>query len=174
MARALDQGEPDEISRLLVGAAQTIARARFCWLATVSELRRPAPSSMGRLRPSPATMPGRFGSSPTADRARPPISGAPARPRSSSSRTPTTAFVTLTGAALLEQDESEVRRRWKKAYDPFFPTEADRANAAFLEVEAERLELWIRGVTPEPFGLQATRLERNAAGAWRLMEGDGA
>src|SRR5271166_1084288 len=78
------------------------------------------------------------------------------------------AYVALTGAARLLTRESEVRRRWKDAYAPFFPTETDRANAAFLEVEARRLELWIRGVTPEPFGLQATTLERDASGAWRL------
>jgi hypothetical protein len=28
------------------------------------------------------------------------------------------------------------------------------------------MELWIRGVTPEPFGLQATKLAREADGAW--------
>jgi hypothetical protein len=44
---------------------------------------------------------------------------------------------------------------------------------AFLEIEAQRLELWIRGVTPEPFGLQTTTLERDGAGAWRLTRGDG-
>ena len=66
----------------------------------------------------------------------------------------------------------QVRRRWKAAYAPFFPPETDRANAAFLEVEARRLELWIRGVTPEPFGLQATTLERDASGVWRLSADD--
>jgi hypothetical protein len=30
------------------------------------------------------------------------------------------------------------------------------------------MELWIRGVTPEPFGLRATVLERDAGG-WRLV-----
>ena len=28
------------------------------------------------------------------------------------------------------------------------------------------MELWIRGVTPEPFGLQTTVLERDRQGAW--------
>ena len=81
-------------------------------------------------------------------------------------------YVALTGAARLLTRESEVRRRWKDAYAPFFPTETDRANAAFFEVEARRLELWIRGVTPEPFGLQATTLERDASGSWRLSADD--
>jgi hypothetical protein len=32
------------------------------------------------------------------------------------------------------------------------------------------MELWIRGVAPEPFGLSATVLERDACG-WRLIGG---
>ncbi len=49
-----------------------------------------------------------------------------------------------------------------------FPAKQDRANAVFVEVNAQRMELWIRGVTPEPFGLRATVLERDAEG-WRLI-----
>jgi len=30
------------------------------------------------------------------------------------------------------------------------------------------MELWIRGVTPEPFGLRATVLQRDTGGGWRL------
>ena len=78
------------------------------------------------------------------------------------------AFVAVTGGAQLEEDQAEIRRRWKRAYDPFFPTEADKAAAVFLTVEAERLDLWIRGVTPEPFGLRTISVERARGGAWRL------
>jgi general stress protein 26 len=85
---------------------------------------------------------------------------------------PEDAYVTLIGRASLRESASEVRRRWKRAYDAYFPGEQDRANAAFVEVEVERMELWIRGVTPEPFGLQTTTLERDAGGAWRLIPGD--
>jgi general stress protein 26 len=85
------------------------------------------------------------------------------------------SFVAVTGAARLEEREAEIRRRWKRAYDPFFPTEADKAAAVFLTVEADRLDLWIRGVTPEPFGLTTTTLLRAANGDWRLAaEGEGA
>ncbi len=31
------------------------------------------------------------------------------------------------------------------------------------------MELWIRGVTPEPFGLRATVLERDASGGRRVV-----
>ena len=81
-----------------------------------------------------------------------------------------TAFVTLIGKATLHENASETHNRWKAAYNVYFPSEADRANAIFVEVEIERMELWIRGVTPEPFGLRATVLERDAEG-WRLIGG---
>jgi hypothetical protein len=42
----------------------------------------------------------------------------------------------------------------------------DCAYAAFVEVAIERLELWIRGVTPEPFGMKTTVVERDGDG-WR-------
>jgi hypothetical protein len=41
-----------------------------------------------------------------------------------------------------------------------------------IEVEVARMELWIRGVTPEPFGPYPTILERDVEGAWRLLPGD--
>jgi general stress protein 26 len=81
---------------------------------------------------------------------------------------PDLAFVTLIGKAELHEDTSETRSRWKAAYDVYFPSETDRANAIFVEVGVERMELWIRGVTPEPFGLRTTVLERDAEG-WRLI-----
>jgi general stress protein 26 len=79
------------------------------------------------------------------------------------------AYVTLIGAATLRESASKVRRRWKAAYNVYFPSEQDRANAAFVEIETERMELWIRGVTPEPFGLHTTILERDVSGNWRLI-----
>jgi general stress protein 26 len=81
---------------------------------------------------------------------------------------PDLAFVSLIGKAALHENASDTRDRWKPAYDVYFPSEADRASAIFVEVEIERMELWIRGVTPEPFGLRATVLERDAEG-WRLI-----
>lgn len=43
-----------------------------------------------------------------------------------------------------------------------------RPCALFVEVAIERMELWIRGVTPEPFGTKPTVLEREGEG-WRLV-----
>ncbi len=169
MARALDPQDSGEVGRLLAGALRTIGNARACWLATASGAKDATARPMGRLPPEPGdddwTL--RFvtdGRSRKASEIRRAGKAALAFQQDADE-----AFVALTGRASLEERESEVRRLWKKAYDPFFPTESDRANAAFLTVEADRLDLWIRGLTPEPFGMRATTLERDATGAWRLM-----
>src|SRR5215831_18811888 len=79
------------------------------------------------------------------------------------------AYITLIGTATLRERAPEVRRWWKDQYEAYFPSEEDRANAAFVEIDTERMELWIRGVTPEPFGLHTTILERDGSGDWRLI-----
>lgn len=163
-----DQRDPTEVDRLLAGAARSLAKARYCWLATASEAEVPSLRPMGRLPPEPGDEDWTFrfitdGRSHKASDIR--RRGKVVLVFQLDSEE---AFVAVSGAATLEESESEVRRHWKDAYGPFFPTETDRANAAFLEVEAERMELWIRGVTPEPFGMQTTILERDPAGAWRL------
>jgi hypothetical protein len=76
------------------------------------------------------------------------------------------AFAAFAGRATLIDDPSDIARRWENAYDSYFPTETDRLNAAFIEVVVQRMELWIRGITPEPFGLQPTIVERRAGGKW--------
>ena len=173
MSQAEDERDRVEVSRLLAGAMRAIASVRYCWLATEAKAGgRDAMRPMGQLPPEPGdndwTI--RF------------VTDGRSRKASDIRRAGKVAlifqhdaddaYVAVTGVATLRQDASEVSRRWKNAYNRYFPTEADRAAAAFIEVEAERMELWIRGVTPEPFGLRATTLERDAAGAWRLIGGD--
>lgn len=169
MARSVDHHNSTEVLRLLDGASRTIANARYCWLATASQSKDPRLRPMGRLPPEPGddVWMIRF------------VTDGRSRKVSDIRRNGVVtlifqhdaddAFVAVTGSALLREGESEIRRSWKSAYDPFFPTATDKANAAFLDIEAERMELWIRGVTPEPFGLRATTLERDAAGAWRRI-----
>ena len=171
MSRADNEPDRVEVSQLLAGAARAIANARYCWLATAERADAPCLRPMGRLPPEPGdddwTI--RF------------VTDGRSRKASDIRRCGKVAlvfqrdadnsYVALTGRARLQEEGSEVRRRWKDGYNRFFPTEADRTNAAFLEVEAERMELWIRGVTPEPFGARTTTLERDAAGAWRLVGG---
>jgi len=49
-------------------------------------------------------------------------------------------------------------------------TQLARDGIEVVEVDIERMELWIRGVTPEPFGLLPTKLERGEGGAWRSSD----
>lgn len=79
------------------------------------------------------------------------------------------AFVLLTGSVRLLEGPSAFRRHWKDAYATYFPTDVDRASAAFVELMAQRIDLWIKGVTPEPFGLRSTALERNPGDRWRVV-----
>jgi general stress protein 26 len=168
MSQAADGGDPGEVERLLAGAAATIAKTPFCWLATTDTAQGVSLRPMGRLPPETGddawTI--RF------------ITDGRSRKASDMRRSAEVtvlfqngddAFITLRGSATLREGEAEVGRRWKRAYEPYFPSEQDRANAAFVAVEVERLELWIRGVTPEPFGMRATVLQREAGGAWRLI-----
>lgn len=79
------------------------------------------------------------------------------------------AYVALSGRALLMDDPTEVRARWKEHYNLHFPTDVERAGAVFFQVTADRLELWIRGITPEPFGGTTTTLQRDATQHWRTV-----
>jgi general stress protein 26 len=168
MSQIIEQREAVDVSRLLAGAAKAMASVRYCWLATASLAGPPRLRPMGQIPRDPGedewTI--RFltdGRSRKVDDMR----------RDSEvailfQHDPDLAFVTLIGKAALHDSVSEVRERWKRAYDLYFPTENDRANAIFVEVEVKRMELWIRGVTPEPFGLRATVLERGPGG-WRVI-----
>jgi general stress protein 26 len=169
VSQAKDQGEESDIGRLLAGAAKTIGVARYCWLATAAKGGGVNHRPMGRLLPDLGedewTL--RFltdGRSRKAEEMR--REGAITM---IFQHDPDDAFVTLIGHATLSGGEAEVRARWKSAYDVYFPSQADRANAAFVKVDVARMELWIRGVTPEPFGLRPTILERDVGGGWRLF-----
>ena len=163
-----DTDDAVEVSQLLEGAAKTIGRVSYCWLATDAKTGGANLRPMGRLLPDPEednwTI--RF------------ITDGRSRKASDIRRTAevsvvfhhdeSDAFVVVSGPATLREGATEVRQRWKAAYEVYFPTESDRANAAFVEVYVERMELWIRGITPEPFGLQPTILERDDGNAWRI------
>ena len=164
------KSKPDavDVSPLLDGAAKTMRSARYCWLGTATETGAPHMRPMGRVLNDPGEDQWkiRFLTHGRSHKA--------ANMRRANEvlilfqHDPDLAFVSLIGKAALHENASETRSRWKPAYDVYFPSDADRANAIFVEVEIERMELWIRGVTPEPFGLRATVLERDAEG-WHLI-----
>src|SRR5271166_979295 len=135
----MSEAEFDRVSRLLAGAQGAVAKVRWCWLATGGEPGRPNLRPMGRLPPEPGddawTL--RFvtdGRSAKAVDIRRVSQVALIFQHDAND-----AFVTVAGVAALREGPSEVSRRWKPAYAQFFPTETDRANAAFLEVEARRM-----------------------------------
>jgi general stress protein 26 len=166
------KAKPDavDVSRLLDGAAKTMRSARYCWLMTATEAGAPHVRPMGRVLNDPGEDEWRIRFL-TGGRSR---KAADMRRLSEVSilfqHDPDLAYVALIGKAALHENASETSSRWKPAYDVYFPNESDRRNAIFVEVEVERMELWIRGVTPEPFGLRATVLKRDAGG-WRLAGG---
>jgi general stress protein 26 len=76
------------------------------------------------------------------------------------------AYVSLEGTARLNETKEYVQALWKESYGRYFPTNEDRAHAAFIEVETTRMELWVRGLTPEPFGARPTIMTREPDGTW--------
>jgi len=167
MSRARDERYAAEVDRLLAGAAKSIATIRYCWLATAAETGGANLRPMGwLLHDSENDWTVQFV---TDGRSR---KVADLRRASKVAiifqREADDAYITLIGTATLRERASEVRQRWKGAYDAYFPTESDRLNAVFVEVEVERIELWVRGLTPEPFGLHATILQRDTGG-WRVI-----
>jgi len=159
-----------QVGHLLAEAEKVVARVRYCWLLTAAETGGANARPMGRLLPGPNEDDWiiRF------------ITGGLSRKVFDIRRASKVglifqdaddAFVVLIGRAKLLEGASSMRQLWKDDYDVYFPGEEDRANATFVEVNVERMELWIRGVTPEPFGLHTTILERDATAAWRLNLG---
>ena len=155
-----------QVNHLLAGAKKVVASVRYCWLLTEAETGGANARPMGRLLPGPNENDWmiRF------------ITGGLSRKAFDIRRANKVglifqdaddAFVVLAGRAKL-LEASSMRQLWKDDYNVYFTDEEDRANATFVEVNVERMELWIRGVTPEPFGLHPTILERDTTATWRL------
>ncbi len=155
------------MSALLAGAAKAIQAVRYCWLVTKATdgfNARP----MGRVLPDKSED-GWIVRFVTDGRSRKAHELSGEREAGLIFQSdPDEAYVALFGKARLLERAEDVERFWKKHYEVYFPTPADRAAAAFIEVDVSRMELWIRGVTPEPFGLHATKLARDAGGAWQM------
>ena len=157
-----------DANHFLRAAAEKIKSIRFCWLITADDDGSLRPRPMGQIPRDPdedeCTL--RFitdGNSPKV---------ADIRRNDQVSvvfqHAAEDVYVALTGKANLAEGKPEIRRRWTAAYDAFFRDGPDQSSAIFLTVAVARVELWIRGVTPEPFGLRTTIIERDAADGWRL------
>jgi general stress protein 26 len=159
--------EDPMLHELLAGAAKTMAGQRYCWLITTAEDGTHA-RPMGRIPAEPGedALTVRFLADGRSRKAAEIRRGG--KVMAIYENQASDGYVTVTGTAVLQDDPAVVCKRWKRGYETYFPTEADRAHALFVEVSIERMELWIRGVTPEPFGTTPTVLERDEEG-WRLV-----
>jgi general stress protein 26 len=168
MSRVKDEPGDVDVSQLLAGAAKMIGSVRYCWLVTESETGGVNARPMGHVLPASDRNDWKFRfladgrSRKTFDIRR------AGKVELIFQNDNDDAFATFAGRATLIDDPSEITRLWKNAYDSYFPGDADRVNAAFIEILVERMELWIRSVTPEPFGLRPTIVERGTGGRWRL------
>ena len=156
-----------EIEKLLAGALRTMSSARTCWLVTRDAAGLASPRPMGGLGFDPAAFDWtlRF----LADRRTGKARNVDADPDVVVLyQHGEEAFVSINGTARMVTDAADVAARWLPAYERFFRRDAARENAAFIEVVASRMQLWIRGVTPEPFGMRTTELRRQSDGRWIL------
>ncbi len=164
--------QDNRMDQLLAGAAKVVAEAPWCWLVTNAQSGGVAARPMGRISPPLQRN----------DWVVSFITDGQSRKAHDIRRAPEVtlvvqrdaddAFVTLSGLADLHEDEAEVSRRWKSAFDRYFRTDAERARATFVDIRIAKMELWIRGVTPEPFGLRATTLTRDKQGVWRIGDNE--
>jgi general stress protein 26 len=161
-----DNSITTEVSRLLTAASHVLAGARASWLITAGEEDAVNVRPMGGLR---AVRPGSWKMLYLADaRSRKAADIRRAGQSTVVVQHGDDAFVSVAGLAALLEEASEVRKHWISGYDRYFPTEQDRVNAVLIELDVRRMDLWIRGVTPEPFGLRSTRLAQDADGEWQI------
>jgi general stress protein 26 len=155
------------IQQLLKGAESVIANAPHCWLMTLSQSGDVDARPMGGVIPalSQTGWSLHFLADSRSKKVRDIHSARQVRLVFEHG---VDAFVSLAGAAEVISDTVVILRRWIPAYDRNFPSAADKANAVFIDIRAEELRLWIRGLTPEPFGARSLTLRRPLDGDWQL------
>ena len=155
------------IKRLLEAAENVIAHAPHCWLMTLSQSGGVNARPMGRIIPAPSQTGWNlcFLADARSKKARDIYSAGHVRLIFEEGDD---AFVSVAGGAEVISDTAMVGRRWIPDYDRIFPSATDKANAVFIDIRAEELRLWIRELTPEPFGARSLTLRRPLAGDWHL------
>jgi general stress protein 26 len=78
-------------------------------------------------------------------------------------------YIALGGRATINEDPEEMRTMWSRDLDAHFPPGFADANMIVIQVDIDRIEVHVRGLTPEPFGAGRTLLERQPAGSWRFV-----
>jgi general stress protein 26 len=159
----------EEIVQLLDAARETIAAVPVCWLVTRSveggTNARAVSSSAGSPRSDQWTR--RFlvrrSSRKVAEmREAPMVTLAFQHPSGE-------RYIALRGRATIIDDVVEMRTMWSSDLDSHFPPGFADANMIVIQVDVDRIEVHVRGLTPEPFGARRTLLERKSAGAWRFI-----
>jgi general stress protein 26 len=158
-----------EILRFLAAARDTIATVPVCWLAT----RSLEGGTNARAVNSSAGPPGsdewtrrclvRRSSRKVAEmQAAPSVTLAFQHPSGD-------RYIALGGHATIIEDVAEMRTMWSSGLNRHFPPGFADANMIVIQVNVDRIEVHVRGLTPEPFGAGRTLLERQSDGSWRFI-----
>lgn len=163
------QGQTNPVQKLLDGANSVIRQTRFCWLVTESYDSKPTVRPMGQVLEADDCLQVRFITDSTSRKTE--EISSEGRVQLLFSHETADAFVILAGEATVVTDPEAIAVRWKSSYGRYFPTAEDRLRAAFIEVTPRLLKLWIRGVTPEPYGVRPTVLTCGTGPEWIEREG---
>ena len=164
------KAESASLEQLLPAAAATMAKARYCWALTIAEdgsvnARPMGPQkSASREDPFAILFLTRSGSRKARE------IGRTGRLSVLYQHDADDGYVTLIGRGVILADRALLRARWQPAWNQFFPAGPDDETSIFVQLEAERIELWVRGVTAEPFGTRGAILERDPGQPWRLVQ----
>jgi general stress protein 26 len=165
---AFDKSE--RVAGWLAAASQAIRKTRYCWLATSGNAGAVDARPMGRTPASPGDDDWLIRFVTDARSRKIEAIGANAEVGIVLQREAEDCYLSLRGLAVVRTRACEDGRLWRDAYAAYFPGEGEQAHAAFIEVRVDRMELWMRGVTPEPFGLRPVRLEREGGRNWREVD----
>jgi general stress protein 26 len=158
-----------QIKEFLIAARETIAAVPICWLVTRS-LEGGTNARAVNSSPGPAGsdewtrrfLVRRSSRKVGEMRAAPLITLAYQHPSGD-------RYVALGGRATIIDDIAEMRTMWSADLDAHFPPGFADANMIIIEVDVDRIEVHVRGLTPEPFGAGRTLLERQSEGSWRFI-----
>jgi general stress protein 26 len=78
-------------------------------------------------------------------------------------------YIALGGQAAIIEDVAVMRSMWPSEFDARFPPGFADANMIVIQVDVDRIEVHVRGLTPEPFGHGRTLLQRQPDGSWRFI-----
>jgi general stress protein 26 len=157
------------VNRLLTAAGDTMAKVADCWAATPSEAGGVNVRVVGPIPGVPGEedwtiwFATRRSSRKAADIRRSGLLTLGYQHH------PDRAYVALIGGAVLIEDRREIRDRWRENWRLYFPGGPDDPDTVFVRMNTRRIELCVPGVSPEPFGLRPSVIERGDDRSWRIL-----